>query len=91
MDSDETKLDAEIKGKILLTKSIDKLYVFKTIGLEAVGIITQELEGIDFVDLEEKQVKMPVLEVSEEDFRKLVKEKDKKIYLFGKNKSIIIL
>jgi len=90
-DSDETKLDVEIKGKILLTKAIDKLYVFKTIGLEAAGIITESLEGIDFVDLEEKNVKMPVLEVSEEDFRKLVKERQKNIYLFGKNKSIIIL
>jgi pyruvate/2-oxoglutarate dehydrogenase complex dihydrolipoamide acyltransferase (E2) component len=90
-DSDEAKLDAGIKGKILLTKAIDKLYVFKTIGLEAAGIITQGLEGIDFVDLEEKQVKMPVLQVNEEDFKKLAGEKDKKIYLFGKNKSIIIL
>jgi hypothetical protein len=34
---------------------------------------------------------MPVLAVSEEDFGKLIKEKDKKLYLFGKNKSIIIL
>jgi hypothetical protein len=90
-DCDETKLNASIKGKILLTKTIDKLYVFKTIGLEAAGIITEELEGIDFVDLEEKHVRMPVLEVSKEDFGKLVKEKDKNIYLFGKNKSIIIL
>ena len=91
VDSDETKLDASIKGKILLTKAIDKVYVFKTVGLEAVGIITEKLEDVDFVDLEEKKVRMPVLEVSEEDFKKLVKEKDKNIYLFGKNKSIIIL
>jgi hypothetical protein len=90
-DSDETKLGASIKGKILLAKSIDKLYVFKTIGLEATGIVTEKLEGIGFVNLEEKQVKMPVLAVSEEDFGKLIKEKDKKLYLFGKNKSIIIL
>jgi len=90
-DSDETKLDAEIKGKILLTKGIDRVYVFKTIGLEAAGIITERLEGIDFVDLEEKNVKMPVLEVSEEDFKKLIKERQKNVYLFGKNKSIIIL
>jgi hypothetical protein len=34
---------------------------------------------------------MPVLEVSEEDFKKLAKEKDKNIYLSGKNKSIILL
>jgi hypothetical protein len=91
VDSDETKLDASIKGKILLTKAIDKVYVFKTVGLEAMGIITEKLEDVDFVDLEEKKVRMPVLEVSEEDFKKLVKEKDKNVYLFGKNKSIIIL
>ena len=90
-DSDETKLDSSIKGKILLTKGIDKVYVFKTIGLEAAGIVTENLEDIDFVDLEEKRIKMPIVEVSEVDFKKLVKEKEKNIYLFGKNKSIIIL
>jgi hypothetical protein len=89
-DSDETKLGVEVKGKILLTKSIDKVYVFKTIGLEAAGIITENLEDIDFVDLEEKRVRMPILEVSEEDFKKLTKVGAKKLYLFGKNKSIII-
>jgi hypothetical protein len=90
-DSDETKLDSSIKGKILLTKGIDKVYVFKTIGLEAAGIVAQSLEGIDFIDLEEKKVRIPILEVNEEDFNKLIKEKGKNIYLFGKNKSIIIL
>jgi hypothetical protein len=91
VDSDETKLNSGIKGRVLLTKTIDKIYLFKTIGLEAAGIITEELEDIDFVDLVEKHVRMPVLQVSEEDFKKLVKEKDKNIYLSGKNKSIILL
>jgi len=91
VDSDETKLNAGIKGKILLTKDIEKVYLFKAIGLEAAGIITQELEDIDFVDLAEKHAWMPVLQVSEEDFKKLAKEKDKNIYLFGRNKSIILL
>jgi hypothetical protein len=90
-DSDETKLDAQIKGKILLTKAIDRVYVFKTIGLEAVGIITEDLEDVDFIDLEEKHIRMPILQVSEEDFKKLIKESQKNIYLFGKNKCIIIL
>ena len=90
-DSEETKLSAQVKGRILLTKSIDKVYIFKTIGLEAAGIVTESLEGIDFVDLEEKRVRMPILEVGEEDFKKLVKDKDKKLYLFGRNKSIILL
>ncbi|MGA2967717.1 MAG: hypothetical protein ABSD69_00900 [Candidatus Levyibacteriota bacterium] len=90
-DSDETKLNTGIKGRIILTKAIDNLYLFKTIGLEAVGIITENLKDIDFIDLVEKHVRMPVLEVSEEDFKRLVKDKDKKIYLFGKNKSIVLL
>ena len=81
-DSEETKLSAQVKGRILLTKSIDKVYIFKTIGLEAAGIVTESLEGIDFVDLEEKRVRMPILEVSEEDFKKLVKDKDKKALSF---------
>jgi hypothetical protein len=90
-DSDERKLDAGVKGKILLTKDIDKVYVFKTIGLEAAGVITERLVDTNFVELEAKHVRMPVLAVSEEDFKKLVKEKQKQVYLSGKNKSIIIL
>lgn len=87
-DSDESKLGLEVKDKILLTKTINRIYLFKMIGLEAAGIITEELEDVDFVDLEEKHVRMPVLKVSDEDFKKLTKENN--VFLFGKNKSIVI-
>ena len=90
-DFNESKLNDKIEGKVVVAQNVDKISLFKAIGLDAAGLITQNLEGIDFVDLQEKNVRMPVLAVGEEDFQKLSKEMGKKVYLFGKNKSIIVL
>lgn len=85
------KLTNKIENKAILTKSIDKISLFKAIGLEAAGIITLELLGEDFIDLEEKPIKTPVMIIKEEDFKKLTKHNKDKIYMDTKNKSIIIL
>lgn len=88
---DTYKLTNKIENKAILTKSIDKISLFKAIGLEAAGIITLELFGEDFIDFEEKPIKTPVMIVNEEDFKKLTKHNKDKIYMDTKNKSIIVL
>ena len=55
-NSDERNLDHQLAGKVLLAKSFDKIALFKAIGLEAAGIITENLEDVDFIDLQEKNV-----------------------------------
>jgi len=90
-DAGEEILSKEIEEKIILAKTIDRVAVFKAIGLDAGGIITEDLENMDFVDLTEKRIDMPVMIVSGEDFKKLVKANRKMVYLGGKDKSIVIL
>jgi hypothetical protein len=65
--------------------------IFKAIGLDAGGIITESLENADFVDLTEKTIEAPIMIVGEDDFKRLLKAKGKKVYLGGKDKSIVIL
>ena len=87
----EEDLSSVIEGKIILAKTIDKVAVFKAIGLDVSGIITESLENMDFVDLTEKAITTPIMTVSEDDFKKLIKANGKKIYLGGKDKSIVVL
>jgi hypothetical protein len=90
-DFNGNKLNDKVEDKIILAENVDRVAVFKAIGLDASGVITKNLEDIDFIDLENKNIRIPILEVNEEDFQKLIKEIGKKLYLFGKKKSIIVL
>lgn len=76
-------------GKILLIKTIDKASVFKAIGLDVLGIITKELEDLDFIDLTERKISIPIMLISEDDFGKIAKHPNANIYLNGKDKSLI--
>ncbi len=88
---DSAKLTSEVEDRTILTKTINKLALFKAIGLNASGVITQKLEDTDFIDLTGKIKNIPVMVVKEEDFKKLSKSDGKKVYLGGKDKSIVIL
>jgi len=55
----------------LLTGVIDKVSLFKAIGLDAIGIIVKSLEDTDFMELTGKYIKTPVMIVNEEDYKKL--------------------
>jgi len=88
---EETELNIGIQGKIVLAKSIDRVSLFKTIGLDATGVIVKNLRDTDFIDLGLKKITMPVMVVSEEDYKKLIKADGKKIYLNGKDKTIVLI
>ena len=88
---EENKLNSNIAGKIILVKLLDKVSFYKIMGLDAAGIITQEIEDTDFIDLIEKRIQTPVMNVTDEDFKKIVKRDGKQVYLNGKDKSIAIL
>ena len=90
-NAQEENLSSVIDGKIILAKKVDRVAVFKAIGLDAGGIITEDLENMDFLDLTEKSITMPIMIVSEDDFKKLIKVSGKRIYLGGKDKSIVVL
>lgn len=88
---DFNKLTSDISDSVVLVKKIDRTSLFKIIGLGANGIITEEIDDVDFVDLNDKKIETPILSVSEEDFKKISKNKNKKVFLDGENKSIVIL
>jgi hypothetical protein len=88
---DPEKLTAGILEKIPVVKTIDNVSLFKIIGLGGAGIIIQELEGMDYVDLNEKKIEIPVMVVSSDDFEKLTKKDGSRVYLNAVSKSIIVL
>lgn len=88
---DPEKLSSKISGKILLVKVLDKVSLFKVIGLDASGVITLEISDADFIDLSEKAIKTPVMNVTDEDFKKLVAKNGAKVFLNGENKSILVI
>jgi len=88
---DSEKLTAGIDEKIAVVKKIDKASLFKIIGLGGAGVIIEDLEGMDFIDLNDKKIKIPVMIVSNNDFEKIEKKDGESAYLNGENKCIIIL
>ena len=90
-EAEEEDLSKTIEEKVLLIKVIDRVAIFKAIGLDVAGIVAEELEEMDFVDLTDKKISIPIMIVNEEDFKKLVKLNGKKVYLGGKDKNIVVL
>jgi len=88
---EEQELNSKIAGKIILAQSVDRVSLFKAIGLDAAGIIIKSLGDTDFIDLAQKKIKTPIMIVRDEDFRKLIKADKKQIYLGGKDKTIVNL
>jgi hypothetical protein len=85
------KISGGVSKKIVLGKTFEKGSIFKAFGLGALGIVGIDIRKGDLEDLEEKGIESPVLEINEEDFKKLVKHTKDQIYLDPKNKAIVIL
>lgn len=81
----------DVNDKIIVTQNLDKVSLFKSLGLGAKGIITVTLEDIDFPDFSDQLVNDAILIVEEKDFDKLKKQAGKKIIADIKAKLIIIL
>lgn len=90
-DFDQNKLTSGIQDKIILVKQIDKISLFKAIGLDVGGVVTEDLIDADFVDLSEKRINVPVMVVTEDSFKKLEKANKKKVFLDVKDKGIVVL
>lgn len=92
-DQDEVEvkdLNALVGGKVLIAKSFNREAIAKAMGLGAIALIAQEVRDIDFENLKEKMIKTPVLKVSSESYRKLIK-RGGKIIVDAKNLVIIKL
>lgn len=81
----------DINDKILVTQNLDKVSLFKSLGLGAKGIISVSLEAMDSLDFSEKLNNVAIFLVEENDFEKLKKQNGKKVIANIKSKLIIIL
>jgi hypothetical protein len=90
-DIDFSEVPAGVVKKIVLGSKFEKGSIFKALGLGALGIIGVEIRESDLEDLEEKEIKSPVFQIEEKDFNKLLKHKEKEVYLDPENKSIVVL
>lgn len=78
---DYNKIPEKVEGKVILGEEFAKAAVYKAIAMGTAGIICQNVEDADFKEFEEKQIKVPIFEVSKEDFTKLTKLSGKTVYL----------
>ncbi|MBI3984556.1 MAG: hypothetical protein HY344_01245 [Candidatus Levybacteria bacterium] len=85
------KLSEDIEGKIIAVDKADKLLLYKAIGLSAIGIITSDLEEVDFIDFEERKINAAIMLLERQEFEKLEKINGKKILCDVEGKAIIIL
>lgn len=83
------EIDTQVEGKILVRQSFDKLSAFKSFGLGAVGLITQDLSDFDFLDIE-KDFGKTLVTVSEDEFKKLAKYKGKNATIESASKLILL-
>ena len=84
-------VNQDVKDKIIVTQNLDKVSLFKSLGLGARGIIAENLIDIDFSDFSENLTDEAVLTVEKKDLEELQKSNGKKIIANIKSKLIIIL
>lgn len=84
-----SEIGSKVSGKILVKDAFDKLSTYKSFGLGAIGIITQELEDFDFMDIE-KDFGKTIVTIEDDDYKKLNKFNGKRIYIDSVNKLILL-
>lgn len=84
-------VNQDVNGKIIVTQNLDKVSLFKSLGLGAKGIIAENLIDINFSDFSENLTNEAILLVEKKDLEELQKLNGKKIIANIKSKLIIIL
>ncbi len=96
---DETKkddlllfaLDAKVIGKVVMSPHMTKEALMKSIGMGVIGIVSSNITEDYFSYLIEKKLTIPVIKVTSEDIKRLENWAQKKVFLEGSSKSIILL
>jgi hypothetical protein len=84
-------LDSKAIGKIVVAENLNKESLTKGIALGAVGFIATVITPEDIEYVRQKHSQVPVIQVEQESLKKVTEWKNKKIYLDGQAKSIILL
>lgn len=84
-------LDSKAIGKIVLGVNLNRESLTKGIALGAAGFIGTEIEPGDIEYIRQKHADVPVIQVDQDALQQLTTWKNKKIYLDGQARSIILL
>jgi hypothetical protein len=84
-------IDNRVTGKIVVGKSLNRESLTKGIALGAAGFIGTDLEPSDIEYVRQKHDHVPVMQIDQEALQILLPWKNKKIYLDGQARSIILL
>ncbi|MEK7573441.1 MAG: hypothetical protein AAB531_03345 [Patescibacteria group bacterium] len=83
-------LKSDLKGKVVVGKSLDREVIAKSLGLGAKGVIGGNINEEDIADLKARMTKTPIFVVSDEDIEKIIKSDGKKIYLETEKRTLIL-
>ena len=84
-------LSEEVEGKIIAGETLDKVLLYKAIGLGAIGIIATDFTDLDFIEIQERNIDAAIVLVDKEEFKKLEKINGKKVLCDVKGKAILVL
>lgn len=84
-------LDSKVTGKIVVAGNITRESLTKGIALGATGFVGTEILPADIEYVRRKHKEFPVIQVEQESLQHLQAWKNKKIYLDGQTRSIILL
>lgn len=85
------QLESDAIGKVLVGGLLPRDLIVKAIGMGLTGVIGTEIEDGDLAHITERNLTTPVIQVVADDVGLLREWKDKKVYLDGQTKSIVLL
>ncbi len=84
-------LQSDAIGKIVVGHYFPRDVLAKSVSIGVAGVIGDKILDSDVDFFNGKKIQMPIVEVNSEDIPKLSKWRDKKVYLQGETKTIILL
>lgn len=84
-------LDSRVIGKVVVAQSLSRESVTKGIAVGAAGFVGVQIQPVDIQYVREKHAHIPVIQIEEASLKTLATWKNKKIYLDGQSRSIVLL
>ena len=84
-------LDSKVIGKVVVAESLTRENVTKGIAVGAVGFVGAQIEPSDIEYVRQKHAHIPVIQIDQDGLKTLLAWKNKKIYLDGQARAIILL
>lgn len=84
-------LTSEIIGKIVVGHTFNRDGLLKAIGMEVSGIVVNMINESDTAYIAERNLTIPLVQVADDDYRKITKWAGKQIFLDGEKKNVVLL